>query len=423
MLKEFTIKNFTSFKDETLFSMEADTERVSEHPDHVVSINGNRLLKVVSMYGPNGGGKSNLLFALRLAKMVQSNKGLLDVYEFPFIFNDSEVIEETVFFVDEKYEIGYRFCILQTSIEDEEPDIGRMPNRSFNRQGFEIISEEVSYRKIGESEFLSLFSRNRLGVIESKCFKKKISSSEFRLAKGKSVVKYLYDTFANADGDLQEDLDVIKHLSVQINKITLLNGRGIIFYNSKSREQETVKLHEKELVSLLHQCDVNIKKIKVYDKRFYPIFFVRELTVNGEKIERELPLTMESEGTQKVFWFLLSILENLKDGKIFYCDDMNAYLHPKMFRAVIKLFQENQFGSQLIFNSHDIINMDNELFRRDEIWFAYRDEEYATQLVPLSNIVNYKGEQIRKDAKYYKQYLEGKYGADPFIQRGLNWNV
>ena len=65
--------------------------------------------------------------------------------------------------------------------------------------------------------------------------------------------------------------------------------------------------------------------------------------------------------------------------------------------------------------------MTNEIFRRDETWFIYRDNDYSTQVVPLSNIVNYKGEQVRKDAKYYKQYLEGRYGADPSIMKGLSW--
>ena len=102
---------------------------------------------------------------------------------------------------------------------------------------------------------------------------------------------------------------------------------------------------------------------------------------------------------------------------------MNAFLHPKLSRAIIEIFNsKNNKNNQLIFNSHDIINMTKDVFRRDEIWFVYRDENYSTKLVPLSNIVNYKGEQVRKDAKYYKQYLEGKYGADPFIKKGFDWN-
>ena len=112
----------------------------------------------------------------------------------------------------------------------------------------------------------------------------------------------------------------------------------------------------------------------------------------------------------------------MSQNKIFYCNDMNSFLHPKLCAPIIRQFtNESNNSSQLIFNSHDIINMNNELFRRDEIWFAYRDEEYSSVLVPLSNIVNYKGEPIRNDAKYSKQYLEGKYGSDPFILKGINW--
>ena len=112
-----------------------------------------------------------------------------------------------------------------------------------------------------------------------------------------------------------------------------------------------------------------------------------------------------------------------KDNSIFFSDDFNAYLHPKMCRAIIEWFtSDKNTNCQFIFNSHDIINMNKELFRRDEIWFAYRDEDYSSRLVALSNIVNYKGEQIRNDATYYKQYLEGKYGADPFIKKGFSWN-
>ena len=66
--------------------------------------------------------------------------------------------------------------------------------------------------------------------------------------------------------------------------------------------------------------------------------------------------------------------------------------------------------------------MNNKVFRRDEIWFAYRNEDYATIYTPLSSIVDFRGNMVRKDAVYGKQYLEGRYGADPFIEKGLRWN-
>lgn len=423
MLKEFTIKNFTSFNDETLFSMQADTERVSEHPDHVVNINGNDLLKVASVYGPNGGGKTNLLNALSLAKMVQRNEGFADTYQFPCVFSNSNEIEETVFFVDEKYEMGYRFCIKPALQTDDEFDEEMTFKSRMNRQSFEIVAEEVSYRRAGSGDYKSLFERNDSGVVQSGVFDELINrNSELRLAKTKSVIRYLFDTFANNDGELSEGLDVIRRLYGQINGIIMLENR-LSFFFTGSGAADVVKNQQKELTQILNGLDINVKEIRYYDKRRYPVYFVREYECNGKKTEKELSFYMESDGTQKIFWMLVSILKNMKEGKIFYCNDMNAYLHPKLFREVVKLFQSNKYNSQLIFNSHDLINMDNELFRRDEIWFAYKDDGFSTQLVPLSNIVNYKGEQVRKDAKFYKQYLEGKYGADPFIKKGLNWNV
>ena len=424
MLKEFSIKNFTSFNDEVTFSMEADVERVSEHPEHIVNINSQNLLRVASMYGPNGGGKSNFLLALRLAKLVQNNNGYLSLYEFPCIFSESEKIDATVFFVDELYEIGYRFSVVPCEIENSdqlEENMARFIDR-YQRKNFNILCEEVTFRKNDETEYKFLFSRDQTGFVNSELISNEISNQKLSLAKTKSVIRYLYDTFANSDNELSEGLDVIKHLMDQINKIVMLDTYNIGLGQLGAGSKQLIKKHEKKLVDLLNQIDIAVKSIKVYEKRLEPIFFVRGMVINGKHIEKELPFSMESDGTQKVFWLLLSIVENLSKGNIFYCNDINAFLHPKLTRAIIELFQENKNFSQLIFNSHDIINMDNLLFRRDEIWFVYRDEKYSSCLVPLSNIENYKGEQVRKDAKFGKQYLEGKYGADPFIRRGLDWN-
>lgn len=423
MLKELSIKNFTSFNCDTLFSMEADTKRVGEHQGHVVSISDNSILKVVSIYGPNGGGKTNVINSVYLSKLLQSNMSNRDGFELPCIFSDSSTIEETQFFVDEEYEIGYRFCVTPTADDDIETVDNRATNRYRTRQLFDILSEEVSYRKSGEADYILLFTRDKSGLVVSDFFDEIKGNNELRLAKGQTAVKYLFDTFANRESDLSEDLDVIKHLYRQIDNIVYLENSHQLYYFIGNRSQlRIVNEFKNELINLLNKFDIKIKDIRVYENRSSSIYFVRELDIDGQKVEKELSLIMESDGTQKVFYMLLMILRNIKEGKIFCCDDMNAYLHPKMLRVIVQLFQDNNYHSQLIFNSHDIINMDNELFRRDEIWFAYRDDEYSTQLLPLSNIVNYKGEPVRKDAKYFKQYLEGKYGADPFIKRGLSWD-
>ena len=110
----------------------------------------------------------------------------------------------------------------------------------------------------------------------------------------------------------------------------------------------------------------------------------------------------------------------IKRGFIIVVDEIDAHLHPKLIQKIIELFNsKHNKEAQLIFNSHDILNMNNENFRRDEIWFVYRNENLESELICLSDFENYKGEKVRKDAKYSKQYMEGRYGADPFIEKGV----
>ena len=65
--------------------------------------------------------------------------------------------------------------------------------------------------------------------------------------------------------------------------------------------------------------------------------------------------------------------------------------------------------------------MDKDVFRRDEIWFTAQNDEQATSLYSLVEFKDSDGKQVRKDASFNKQYLEGKYGADPYLKKIINW--
>ena len=81
----------------------------------------------------------------------------------------------------------------------------------------------------------------------------------------------------------------------------------------------------------------------------------------------------------------------------------------------------NKNKAQLIFTSHDLSTMNSEVFRRDEIWFVAKGNAQNSKLYSLVEFKNEKGESVRKDAKFDKQYLEGKYGADPYLRRIIDW--
>jgi len=138
----------------------------------------------------------------------------------------------------------------------------------------------------------------------------------------------------------------------------------------------------------------------------------------------EFDLQMESSGTQKLFYLLPLVIVSLSRGNVLIVDELDAKLHPKMLERIIKLYTDkrnNLKGAQLIFTSHDLSTMNNKVFRRDEIWFAAKDDKESTQLYSLADIKEENGERIRTDAAYNKQYLEGRYGADPYFKNINAW--
>ena len=77
----------------------------------------------------------------------------------------------------------------------------------------------------------------------------------------------------------------------------------------------------------------------------------------------------------------------------------------------------------MIFTSHDLSTMNSEMFRRDEIWFVAKGRSQNSKLYSLVEFKNDKGETVRKDARFDKQYLEGKYGADPYLRKIIDWGA
>ena len=141
--------------------------------------------------------------------------------------------------------------------------------------------------------------------------------------------------------------------------------------------------------------------------------------------EIELSLNQESSGTQKIFGLLPQIAICLLRSRTLVIDDLDAKIHPLLLRYLIGLFRNpeiNRRHSQLIFTSDDLSNMTNEVFRRDEIWFVAKGQDQGSALYSLADFKTDNG-KVRNDAVYAKQYLEGKYGADPYLRRIINWEA
>ena len=74
-----------------------------------------------------------------------------------------------------------------------------------------------------------------------------------------------------------------------------------------------------------------------------------------------------------------------------------------------------------MFTSHDLTTMNNKVFRRDEIWFAALNESRSSEIYSLYDFRTDNDSHINSTASYSKQYLEGRYGADPYLRNMLGW--
>ncbi|MCL4365929.1 ATP-binding protein, partial [Patescibacteria group bacterium] len=121
----------------------------------------------------------------------------------------------------------------------------------------------------------------------------------------------------------------------------------------------------------------------------------------------------ESEGTQKAFALSAPFINSLEEGNLLVVDELDSSLHPLICRYLLKLFNSNEANSnqaQLVFTTHDISLLDEDLLRRDQIWFTQKDKFGATELFSLADL----GE--RSNLNFAKRYLEGRYGALPYIK-------
>ena len=422
MLKEFRVTNFKSIQKEQVFTMEACPKTVvSEYPEHVIEVGKERLLKVTSIYGPNGGGKSNLLKALNVFAIIVKqnplfNDSIKNENYFPNIYLDNKNTVFTLYIVRDGYEIGYSLTL----------DLNKMQQTIANPFAgqlawvvdVEILEEEMIYRKLEDIEFSTMFKRNNNGIVESELLSDiDLIKNNRSLSKSYTFLKYFNDSFVQDQTNVDAKPIFIFYTEIESY---VWARRELRTFNYLKGAVELLRPCLNKSKQMLNALDIRIEGLSFEEKDpgvYY--LYIQRKNKDGKLVS--IPLTNESSGTIKAVNIIFDILTSPKES-VCIADDFDAHLHPKLLKAIIELFASKENESrQLIFNSHDIINMSNKLFRRDEIWFAYRDDDYSTQYVPLSNIVNYKGEMIRKDAVYGKQYLEGRFGADPFIKKGLNW--
>ena len=397
MLCQFSFQNYKSYKEETTFDLQATA--ISEFEESLIKREKcSNLLPVSVIYGPNGGGKSNLLQALAclittvvkpIHDLGNTRENIIIQQGFsakPFLYDmDSveEPIEYRIFFRKGNYEYRYYLATLKDEIFAETLDRktigGKKPAQIFYREG-EVITLGPTLSKEGVN----------------------IKVNE----------KMPYLSFLA----INYNIPVIAEVQKWFESCIIRNyGNPIIEIEVMFSENENVK---KQIVTLLNDVGIDIEDYR-FDSDEKQLYLKR--TIAGKSYE--LSLTEESDGTRKLIAALPAILIALQEGRLVIIDELDAKLHPKLLRYVISLFKNpkvNRNGAQLLFTSHDMSTMKNTVFRRDEIWFAALNEKRSSEIYSLYEIRHEDNERVKSTAAFDKQYMEGRYGADPYLQNMLS---
>lgn len=402
MLCQFTVKNYKSIRDEVTFDMQAAA--ISEHEDRIIrDKDGEIFLPVFAIYGPNGGGKSNVLEALHTLavkvlrplyatgdneeRIFLQKKMIIE----PFAFSEETKSEPTEFEIFFRTELAEYRYILHVKREV-------------------VVYERLDRVKMDTGRRSDLFERGEEIMLKGAFAKLKISDE---LSETLPLLSYLGITYKKNE----VVKDVLEWLEYRIDFLNY--GNSMEELRMAVSSSEAVK---HLMLQMIQEMDLDIVDFRVVKDENDRIDVYTKHMVEGR--ETELNLLEESSGIKKLFGLMPFIADSLLSGTTLVIDELDAKIHPVLLRYIIMMFSNmsiNKKKAQLIFTSHDLSTMNSEVFRRDEIWFVAKGNSQNSQLYSLVEFKNEKGESVRKDAKFDKQYLEGKYGADPYLKRIIDW--
>lgn len=423
MLINFTFQNYRSFRDERTLSLEAGSVR--ELPECVVRRGGYALLPAAALYGANSSGKSNVISALATMRSVVRGSVKLNPedpldYE-PFRLDLDSSGKPTSFEIQflldgVRYRYGFtydRVRICQEWLYEKRP--GEREYSLFLRAGDKYEISKTRFREgLGKTEATQA---NRLFISLVAQLKGEKSAAVLRWFGGCNCLSGLtahgYEGFTwkmfreHRDGS-REALDFFHRLQLGFNDL-LVTERPFTEEMASSLPFGT----EQQKKHLLEQFR---NRLVTEVKTTHNVYDANGKVVRQEAFDKD---EMESGGTKKVIELSGPVFDTLLRGGVLAVDELDAKLHPLMTRAVVQLFmnpETNSKGAQLLFATHDTNLLSLSCLRRDQIWFTEKDATESTDLYSLLEFRDPRGKKVRRDSSVQKDYIEGRYGAIPFIR-------
>ncbi len=411
MLLNFKVKNYKSFKDEAIFSLEPAPRQTGLNYSVQETTIGSKIYRSLCsavIYGPNAAGKTNLIGAMDTMKAIVSRGHIRNddkvitpnaaSYILEMVPNCNNGISPTVFsikFIEKGLLFEYAFSI----------ELGEFANSNYDRK---ILNETL---KINNN---LIFSRtDTLNVNFPKALKKYLNSEKIQ----KSALSIALDGLNHDELFLCNGFKTIFSKEIVLIITEWFENKFMVVYQTNqlkmtrrfSNPNENTIYIEKTLTEAAKTFGITGTALGFKQEGetmvLCSIFKDKNLIIPAE--------TFESYGTNRFVEKFPLIINALINGATLIMDEFDSSIHPMALINLITIFHNDEINknhAQLIFNTHNPIFLDSSLFRRDEIKFVEMDEQtHCSTHYSLSDFKTANG--IRKGEDYMKNYFINRYGA------------
>ncbi|MEO8252920.1 MAG: ATP-binding protein [Flavobacterium sp.] len=442
MLIRFVVSNFMSFKEETEFNMLPSKGNGSRQlTNHIKKTkSGVEVLKTAAIYGANAAGKSNLVKAIAFLKSIVVNDIELLVPLSKRFRLDKAFLEDkpSTFRIEYEYQgihFDYAVEIFKGKIKEEWLYLINSVKKNNEELLFKRNNNEVEFGEYFQDKNDLLFAK--------KFFKKELKDNEtvlnncYLLFENNKILDKICEAF--------EKIHLVfpNSINVEFNESVFLGTKKLDFANKILSNSKTgiEKIVMKKLKADLFfgLDDINIKNnlidqlestsqdkkdnkkqkaiVFIYRNKHYSFikndneYNVLMLCTKHENSDFTFDFHEESDGTNRLFELAPAFEELLnEDDFVYIVDELERSMHPLLAKELLKTYSLNsKTNSQLIFTTHESHLLDDELLRRDEIWFTEKKSDGSTEFYPLSNF-NPRGDKVLE-----RGYLQGRFGGIPFL--------
>lgn len=429
MIISFTVENWMSFREKTSILMTAGKER--QHGERVPRIGKyqTRVLPIAVIYGGNASGKTNFFKALNFAKtlVVKGTQpdSLISVEPFRLDAKSAQLPSRFTFELlidDNIYE--YSFAVTRSSVLEEKLVLIASSSEKvlYSRQDGKITLDP-SLNKDPFVQFVSRGTRdNQLFLTNSISQKVDIFRPVYDWFKDRLVLIApdsrfeAFEQFLDEKQPLYSTMNrMLQHLDTGIAH---LDGKEVPFDQIPLPEPLKARLQGelKEGITIRVRAEplndryvVTRKDGKLIAKKLV----ARHQVADGP--ETEFELRQESDGSQRVIDLLPAFLElsAQRSKRVYVIDEVDRSLHTILTRRLLEGYLAScstESRTQLLMTTHDVMLMNQQVLRRDEMWVAERDADGTSSLLSFSE---YK--DVRYDKDIRKSYLQGRLGGIPRI--------